>query len=103
MATVAWKDNVVVIGGKDNEGNIRNTVILYNVTTGSYRMLPKMTKKRANCTAVTIGDNIIVMGGFVETITRLNSVECLIKSEKQIWLHSYTATTNEKFVGSSVT
>jgi N-acetylneuraminic acid mutarotase len=35
MATVTWKDNVVVLGGKDNQGKILNTVILYNVTTGS--------------------------------------------------------------------
>ena len=75
MATVAWKDNVVVLGGLNQGCNERNTVILYNVTTETHRMLPPMTKKRCDCTAVTIGDNIIVMGGYVETgIT--NSVEC---------------------------
>ena len=76
MATTAWKDNVVVVGGNDKEGNIRNTVILYNVTTGSHRMLPEMTKKRRACTAVTIGDNVVAMGGRDETYTDLNSVEC---------------------------
>ena len=39
MATVTWKDNVVVLGGKDNQGNVLNSVILYNITTGSHRML----------------------------------------------------------------
>jgi N-acetylneuraminic acid mutarotase len=76
MATVTWKDNVVVLGGVDKEGNTRNTVILYNVTTGNHRMLPEMRKKRYGCTAVTIGDNIIVIGGSDETGKSLNSVEC---------------------------
>ena len=76
MATVAWRDNVVLLGGDGDEGNTHNTVILYNVTTATHRKLPEMTKKRLGCTAVTIGDNIIVMGGFDETVTELNSVEC---------------------------
>ena len=76
MATVTWKDNVVILGGWDNQGNILNTVILYNVTTGNHRILPEMTTKRWGCTAVIIGDNIIVMGGCDETNTDLKSVEC---------------------------
>ena len=76
MATTTWKDNVVVVGGEDKEGNIRNTVILYNVTTGSHRMLPEMTKKRRGSTAVTIGDNVVALGGRDETDKILNSVEC---------------------------
>jgi hypothetical protein len=76
MATVTWKDNVVVLGGKDNQSNTLNTVILYDVTKESHRMLPEMTKKRSCCTAVIIGDNIIAMGGYDETGTDLNSVEC---------------------------
>ena len=76
MATVTWKDNVVILGGKDNQGNTLKTVILYNVTTGSHRMLPEMTTKRWGCAAVIIGDNIIVMGGQDETNTDLKSVEC---------------------------
>jgi hypothetical protein len=84
MATVTWKDNVVVLGGRDNQGNILNTVILYNVTTGSHRMLPEMTNKRYGCIAVIIGDNIITMGGCDETHTELNSVECY-KFQTNIW------------------
>ena len=49
MATVAWKDNVVVLGGDDDEDNTYNTVILNNVTTRSHRKLPEMTKKRYDC------------------------------------------------------
>ena len=76
MATVTWKDNVVVLGGEDKEGNILNKVILYNVATKRHRMLPEMRQKRRHCTAVTIVDNIITMGGRDETNTDLSSVEC---------------------------
>ena len=76
MATVTWKDNVVILGGRDDQDNILNTVILYNVTTGNHRMLPEMTTKRWGCTAVIIGDNIIVMEGHGELYTDCNSVEC---------------------------
>ena len=76
MATVTWKDNVVVLGGMDNKDHILDTVILYNVTTGSHRMLPSMKKKRSGCTAVIIGNNIIVMGGDYDNFKLGNSVEC---------------------------
>ena len=76
MATITWKDNVVVLGGMNKEGCVLDTVILYNVTTGSHRMLPSMKMKRYGCTAVTIGDNIVVMGGSGDDFKELNSVEC---------------------------
>ena len=74
MATVTWKDDVVILGGLDDQDNILNTVILYNVTTGNHRMLPEMTTKRWGCTAVIIGDKIIVMGGRGENYHK--SMEC---------------------------
>ena len=77
MATVSWKDNVVVLGGIRQQHQVLDTVILYNVTTGSHRMLPSMKTKRHGCTAVIIGDNIVVMGGpdYVSSLSP-NSVEC---------------------------
>ena len=76
MATVIWKDNVLVLGGVDKQCNRLNTVLLYCVATDSYHMLPKMSKKRNGCTAIVIGDNVIAMGGKDETDTALSSVEC---------------------------
>ena len=76
MATVTWKDNVVILGGKDNQDNALKTVIRYNVTTGNHSMLPEMTTKRKECTAVIIGDNIIVLGWGYKNNTDLNSGEC---------------------------
>ena len=51
-------------------------ILMYNVTTGSHRMLPSMKKKRYGCTAVIIDDNIVVMGGSGDDCKALNSVEC---------------------------
>ena len=76
MATITWKDNVVLLGGMNKERNRLNKVLLYNVTTGSCRTLPEMKKKRYGCTAVVIGDNIVVMGEQDEAKTNPCSVEC---------------------------
>ena len=63
MATVRWKDNVVVIGGIDTCGNKLDTVIMYNVKTEQSHMLPPMRCKRWGCTAVVVGNNFVVLGG----------------------------------------
>ena len=75
MATVRWGDNVVVIGGVDERGNILNTVIMHNVKTERSHMLPPMRCKRWGCTAVIVGNNIVVLGGMGEQ-EKLKSVEC---------------------------
>ncbi len=61
MATVRWGDNIVVIGGRDQHGNVLDTVIIYNVKTEQSDMLPSMRCKRWGCTAVVIGNNIVVL------------------------------------------
>ena len=84
MATITWKDNVVVLGGVNKEIRALDTVVLYNVTTGSHRMLPSMKKKRRGCTAVIIDDNIVMMGGSGDDRQALNSVECY-NFDTNIW------------------
>ena len=74
MATVRWGDNVVVIGGVDEHGNILNTVIMHDVKTERSHMLPPMRCKRLGCTAVIVGNNIVVLGGYGEQ-GELKSVE----------------------------
>ena len=100
VATTTWQDNVVVVGGSDKKGNIHNTVILYNVTTGSHRMLPEMTKKRCGCTAVTIGGNLVTMGGMDNAVKDLNSVECY-NFHTNTWTE-FPAMTNERAYHTSV-
>ena len=76
IAPVRWGDNIVVIGGRDKDGNRLNTVIMYNVKTQQSHMLPPMRCERSGCTAVVIGNNIVVLGGRDEQGNDLKSVEC---------------------------
>ena len=66
MATLRWGDNDVVIGGTDKRSKLLNTVIMYNVKTEQSHMLPPMRCKRYACTAVVVGNNIVVLGGWGE-------------------------------------
>ena len=75
MATVRWKDEVVVIGGC-NESESRSDVFMYNCKTGMVTALPSMLEKRYNCCAVITGNTIVVMGGVNEKRESLNTVEC---------------------------
>ena len=75
MATVKWGENVVIIGGTDNNGEILNKVIIYNVKTGNSHMLPPMLHKREGCMAVVIENTIVVLGGRDERWNTLKSVE----------------------------
>ena len=74
MATVMWYDNVFVIGGKNSEGHAINTVMMYNVTSKTWRSRSAMASRRSGCTAVTINDSIMVMGGLGDENAR-TSVE----------------------------
>ncbi|CAB4009627.1 E3 ubiquitin- ligase PDZRN3-like [Paramuricea clavata] len=42
MATVRWGNNIVVIGGRDKQGNALDTVIMYNVKSGQHHVVPEM-------------------------------------------------------------
>lgn len=75
MATVLWKDNIIILGGWDRNANASKRVIMYNISTESSKMLPTMTHKRAGCTATIMGNLIVVMGGFNNEEGCLDSVE----------------------------
>ena len=76
MATVQWRDQVVVLGGKDKNGKVLNDVFMYDCKTGKIKVLPSMLEKRCGCCAVITGNSIVVMGGRNEKHEKLNSVEC---------------------------
>ena len=76
MATVQWRDQVVVLGGLDKNGKVLNDVFMYDCKTGKITVLPFMMEKRRACCAVITGNTIIVMGGVNENGERLKSVEC---------------------------
>jgi N-acetylneuraminic acid mutarotase len=74
MATVHWRDEVVVLGGEDEAEQVRNDVFMYNSKTGNITPLPSMLEKRFNCCAVITGNTIVAMGGWNDKT--LSSVEC---------------------------
>ena len=78
MATVAYKDYIIIIGGYDGKEYL-NDVVMFNVTTLEYKKLPSMLEKRGWCTAVIMGDVIVVMGG--SNKTHLNTVEYYVIGE----------------------
>ena len=76
MATVRWRDKVVVLGGRDGKRNILNDVYMYDCKTGKIIALSPMLEKRFKCYAIITGDAIVVMGGLNEDYQTLSSVEC---------------------------
>ena len=76
IATVRWRDQVIVLGGRDKDGVILNDAFMYNFRTGKTTALPSMLEKRYECCAVITGNTIVVMGGISEQEKYLNSVEC---------------------------
>ncbi|XP_028400921.1 kelch-like protein diablo [Dendronephthya gigantea] len=77
MATAKYEENVVLAGGSDNYllGDVKNTVISYNIETQKSVMLPPMKCSRSECCAVVDGDSLVVMGGENRRFKCLNSVE----------------------------
>jgi hypothetical protein len=84
MATVLWRNNVLVIGGLDHRYQRLNKVAMYDVITGCSQMMPCMKQKRSGCTAVLTGNVVVVMGGRNENDEYLKSVECF-DLERQVW------------------
>ena len=76
MATVQWRDQAVVLGGKDEDNKVLNDVFMYDCKTGKITVLPFMLEKRCACCAVVTGNTIVVMGGYNEKGKDLKSVEC---------------------------
>ncbi len=76
MATVKWgDDNVMIMGGADNEDKPLNKVLMYNIKTQKSRVLTYMKYKRSGCVAAVVKDTVIVMGGRGERGNWLKSVE----------------------------
>ena len=76
MATVCWRQEVVVMGGSNKNNQAVNDVFMYNCKTGKITVLPSMLEKRESCCAVITGNTIAVMGGQNEKNGNVNTVEC---------------------------
>ena len=85
MATVKWgDDNVMIMGGADNDGKPLNKALLYNIKTQKSHMLPAMKYNRRGCVAAVVRDTVIVMGGDDERQNDLKSVESF-KFDRYSW------------------
>jgi hypothetical protein len=76
MATVRWRDQVVLLGGRNERNEAVNDVFMYDCKTGKTIALPSMLEKRYECCAVITGNTIVVIGGVIEKDEDLSSVEC---------------------------
>ena len=86
MATVAYKDNIIILGGQDNSSSSwqpLNDVLMYNIHTLECVRLPSMLEKRSLCAAVIMGDVIVVMGGCSGTTAYLNTVEYYVVGDSE--------------------
>ena len=66
MASVAYKDNIIILGGQDGNSSSwspLNDVLMYNIHSLECKRLPSMLERRSLCSAVILGDVIVVMGG----------------------------------------
>ena len=74
MATVAYKDNIIILGGQSFPDNYQSgrrevswhplsDVVMYDIHSLECKRLPSMLQARSVCAAVTMGDVIVVMGG----------------------------------------
>ena len=46
MASISYKGNVILIGGINEKGQTLNTVVMYDVKTGKFKMLPCLNHER---------------------------------------------------------
>ena len=74
MATVTWRNTIIIIGGKDVHGHTLSDVIQYDTQTDHSSPLPSLRHKRRGCSAVILDDVIVVFGG-CDDEGCLNSVE----------------------------
>ena len=56
MATVAYKDNIIILGGQAGLCNPSSDVWIYNIHSLDYKRLPSMLEARSQCAAVIMGD-----------------------------------------------
>ncbi|CAB4026994.1 TNF receptor-associated factor 6-like [Paramuricea clavata] len=95
MATVKHGDDVIIIGGSNNDDEYLNTVFKYNHKKRECEQLPGMKHKRSECAAVISGNKVFVMGGYNKEQGYLSSVECF-DLESQIW-HELPSMNEEKY------
>ena len=72
----ADRDHVYIAGGQDDGGNIKDTILVYDIKTGTQCGRKKMNSKRKYCSPAIVG-NLLFMGGGFDGVHCLNTVECI--------------------------
>ena len=74
----SFNGQLLAIGGKNESNNYSNNVYKYDSHTNSWNVITQMKNKRSCCLAVTLHeDHLILVGGFINTFTKTDSVEIL--------------------------
>ena len=72
----ADRDHVYIVGGRDDGGNRKDTVLVYDINTGTQCGRKKMNSKRQCCSPAIVG-NLLYVGGGRDGVHHLNTVECI--------------------------
>ncbi|CAB3998139.1 kinase [Paramuricea clavata] len=80
-SSVQWENKVILIGGEKGSDIPLKEVIMFDIKSGKFSMLPSMNHARRGFSAIITGDLIVVMGGYGSR-GRTRSVECYDVSAK---------------------
>ena len=72
----ADRDHVYIVGGEDDGENIKDTILVYDIKTGTQCGRKKMNSKRWGCSCAIVGNVLFVGGGF-DGVHYLNTMECI--------------------------
>ena len=65
-----------IVGGQDDGGNRKDTILVYDIKTGTQCGRKKMNSKRQYCSPAIL-DNLLFVGGGHDGVHYLNTVECI--------------------------
>ena len=72
----ADRDHVYIVGGRDDGGNRKDTILVYDIKTGTQCGRKKMNSKRRSCSCAIL-DNLLFVGGGHDGVHHWNTVECI--------------------------
>ena len=85
-AIVAWDESKAIItGGKNEMGQVTDSVFVYNKDTMETENLPSMLQARAGHAAVVVGGNLFVIGGLGPSGITMNNIEVLDLNDPREW------------------
>ena len=72
----ADRDHVYIVGGRDDAFSIKDTILVYDIKTGTQCGRKKMNSKRQCCSPAIVG-NLLFVGGGHDGVHRLSTMECI--------------------------